>query len=96
VKSTAPPLALPGEQLIEWNGALRWLRSEAPAEQIRLAATQAGGHATLFRGNTRAPHGVFQPLAPALLKLHERLKQQFDPARILNPGRLYAEPTRII
>ena len=29
--SVAPPLALPGEQLIEWGGSLRWLASNADA-----------------------------------------------------------------
>ena len=31
------------------------------------------------------------PLAPALLKLQQRLKQQFDPHLIFNPGRMYPE-----
>ncbi|KAB2842968.1 MAG: hypothetical protein F9K47_07965, partial [Burkholderiales bacterium] len=30
-------------------------------------------------------------LSPVLLELHRRLKRAFDPARILNPGRMYAE-----
>ncbi|HSQ05619.1 MAG TPA: FAD-linked oxidase C-terminal domain-containing protein, partial [Burkholderiales bacterium] len=34
---------------------------------------------------------VFHPLAPGLMKLHQRLKRSFDPAGILNPGRMYAE-----
>jgi glycolate oxidase FAD binding subunit len=88
VKSTAPPMALDSEPLVEWGGALRWLKSAALAEEIRAAATQAGGHATLFRANEKSA-GVFHPLPPALMKLHQRLKQQFDPAGILNPGRLY-------
>ncbi|MBE7526286.1 MAG: hypothetical protein HS120_01065 [Burkholderiales bacterium] len=33
----------------------------------------------------------FHPLSPALLKIHQRLKQQFDPAGILNPQRMYTE-----
>ena len=32
---TAPPLALSGEQLIEWGGAQRWLCSALPAAQVR-------------------------------------------------------------
>jgi glycolate oxidase FAD binding subunit len=93
VKSTAPVLKLPGTTLIEWSGALRWLRAEASAETVRAAAVQAGGHATLFRGahcghGARAS-GVFHPLSPALATLHRKLKQTFDPAGILNPGRLY-------
>jgi glycolate oxidase FAD binding subunit len=88
VKSTTPPLAVPGNQLIEWGGGLRWLKSDANAAAVRAAAKAAGGHATLFRGGDRSA-GVFQPLSDGLLKIHRRLKQTFDPAGILNPGRLY-------
>jgi glycolate oxidase FAD binding subunit len=92
VKPTAPPLELPGAQLIEWGGALRWLRTDKDADPaaIRDAAARAGGHATLFRGGDRS-RGVFQPLAPALMQLHRNLKRVFDPAGILNPGRLYPD-----
>jgi len=90
IKSTTPPLNLSGDPLIEWGGALRWLASDLPAEVVRLAATNAGGHATLFRARGGlAP--VFQPLSPTLLALHRRLKQAFDPHGILNPGRMFAE-----
>ncbi len=34
---------------------------------------------------------VFPPLAPNLAALHRRLKHAFDPAGILNPGRMYAD-----
>jgi glycolate oxidase FAD binding subunit len=90
VSSTTPPLDLPGQQLIEWGGALRWLKSTADAKMIRDAAARSGGHATLFRGGERSG-GVFHPLAPALMKLHRNLKQAFDPAGIFNPGRLYPD-----
>jgi glycolate oxidase FAD binding subunit len=90
VKSTTPPLDLPGAQLIEWGGALRWLRSRAGTATIRDAAARAGGHATLFRGGDRS-QGVFHPLPPVLMKLHHNLKQAFDPAGVLNPGRLYPD-----
>jgi glycolate oxidase FAD binding subunit len=90
IKSTTPPLALPGEQLIEWNGALRWLKSDAPASVIRDAAARAGGHATLFRAADKSA-GVFHPLPPTLFTLHRKLKQAFDPAGIFNRGRLYVD-----
>jgi glycolate oxidase FAD binding subunit len=90
VPSVAPPLALPGEQLIEWGGSLRWLASNADARTIREAAAQAGGHATLFRATDKGA-GVFTPLAPALAKIHRNLKQAFDPAGIFNPGRMYPD-----
>jgi len=85
--SNAPPLPLPGRWLYEWGGALRWLHSNASADEIRTHAQRAGGHATLFRGGPR--DAVFQPLSPGLWALHRRLKQAFDPHGILNPGRLY-------
>jgi glycolate oxidase FAD binding subunit len=90
VKSTTPPLELPGAQLIEWGGALRWLRSRADPKTVRDAAARAGGHATLFRGGDKS-RGVFHPLSPVLMKLHRNLKQAFDPAGVFNPGRLYPD-----
>jgi len=88
--SRAPQIDLPGEQLIEWGGALRWLKSGADAASVRAAATNAGGHATLFRASDK-PAGAFAPLPPELARLHRELKKTFDPAGVLNPGRLYAE-----
>jgi glycolate oxidase FAD binding subunit len=88
--STTPSLVLPGTQLIEWGGALRWLKSDAPAETIRAAAAAAGGHATLFRAQDKSA-GAFQPVTPGLLAIHRKLKQTFDPAGIFNRGRLYAD-----
>lgn len=90
IKASAASVDLSGEQLIEWNGALRWLKTTASSAQVREAATQAGGHATLFRSNDKSG-GVFHPLPPALLRIHQRLKQTFDPAGIFNRGRLYGD-----
>ena len=88
--SKTAPLALPGEQLIEWGGAQRWLKSDAPAAALRDAAAQAGGHATLFRGDDKSA-GVLQPLPEPLMQIHRSLKRNFDPQGLFNPGRLYAE-----
>lgn len=88
--TVAPPLALPGEQMIEWGGALRWLKTTADAETIRSVAANAGGHATLFKGGDKSV-GVFQPLAPAVARIHRNLKQAFDPAGIFNPRRMYTD-----
>ena len=92
--SAAPPLQLPGAQLIEWGGALRWLATGADARTLREAARRAGGRATLFRGGTeeeRRAAGVFHPLEPALAKLHRSLKASFDPDGIFNRGRMYPD-----
>jgi len=88
--SVAPPLALPGEQLIEWGGSLRWLASNADARTIREAAAQAGGHATLFRAADKSA-GVFAPLLPAVATIHRNLKRAFDPAGIFSAGRMYPD-----
>ena len=88
VPPACEPLQLEGQSLIDWGGAQRWLKTDLPAGTIRASAEKAGGHATLFRGGDREGD-VFQPLPPALLALHQRLKQSLDPAGILNPGRMY-------
>lgn len=81
------PLSLPGEQLIDWAGAQRWLKSEA--QNIQSLAIELGGHATCFsHGASNTP---FQPLAPALLRYHRQLKAQLDPQGLFNPGRMSAE-----
>jgi glycolate oxidase FAD binding subunit len=88
--STAAVFALEGPQLLEWGGALRWLRSRADALEVRRFAAAAGGSATLFRASDRSS-GVFDDLSPMLAALHRRIKAQFDPNGIFNPGRMYPE-----
>lgn len=85
--STAQPLNLPGRQLIEWGGALRWVATDVDVDALRRNAVQMGGQATLFRGGDKTA-GAFHPLSPALLNIHKRLKQTFDPHGIFNPGRM--------
>jgi glycolate oxidase FAD binding subunit len=86
--ATSAAVALPGRQFIEWNGALRWLKTSVDAQAVRTLAARLGGHATLMRGADRSC-GVFAPLSDVLLRIHQGLKQAFDPQCIFNPGRLY-------
>ncbi|MBP7661926.1 MAG: glycolate oxidase subunit GlcE, partial [Burkholderiaceae bacterium] len=79
-----------GEPFIEWGGALRWYASQAPAASVREAAAAVGGTACLFRGGDKSV-GAFHPLTDAVARLHMRLKREFDPNRIFNPGRLYGD-----
>ena len=77
------------EQLIEWNGALRWIKSNQPLYD---KAETHNGHATLYPVNeNHSATDLFQPLQPGLIKIHQRMKQAFDPKNILNPGRLYTD-----
>ncbi|MCU0969666.1 MAG: glycolate oxidase subunit GlcE [Rubrivivax sp.] len=85
--ATAPVLALPGELLLEWGGAQRWLLSDAPEALVRAAAAQAGGHAMRWLGGAPG-EAVFAALPAPLDRIHRELKAAFDPDGILNPGRL--------
>jgi glycolate oxidase FAD binding subunit len=89
VPQKTKPLQLSGEQLIEWGGAQRWVVTSAPASLLREAAAQAGGHATVFRGDKRA--GAMAPLPPVQQRIQRELKDSFDPDRLFNPGRLYPD-----
>jgi len=86
----APAPNLPGRWWLDWGGAQRWLKTDAPAALIFDAARALGGHATLFRGGDRRGT-VFQPLSEPLARLHRQLKQAFDPRGVLNRGRLLAD-----
>jgi glycolate oxidase FAD binding subunit len=79
----------------DWSGGLVWAEvlptTDAGAADVRRVIATHGGHATLVRGAThvRAAVEVFQPLEAGPARLSRRLKSAFDPAGILNPGRMY-------
>ncbi|VAW52991.1 Glycolate dehydrogenase, FAD-binding subunit GlcE [hydrothermal vent metagenome] len=86
------------EQLLEWNGALRWINVSENSGDKNLHATaeKYNGHAQRYplknsMTNNKQITDIFQPLQPAALKIHKRLKQAFDPENILNPHRLYSD-----
>jgi glycolate oxidase FAD binding subunit len=87
VPQTAAPIKTPGEHLVEWGGAQRWVVTTAPAATLREAAARVGGHATAFRGGKSA--GVFAPLSLPLMRIHRDLRAAFDPEGVFNRGRLY-------
>jgi glycolate oxidase FAD binding subunit len=82
-------LDLEGQQLVEWNGCQRWLLTNENENELRKIVMRHGGHATLFRGNPDCEN-PYHPLSSTLFRLHQNLKQAFDPHSIFNPGRLYA------
>ena len=87
---------MPAQALYDWAGGLVWLEvspsADAGAADIRRVVASHGGHATLIRADAdvRASVDVFQPPNPVAERLTRGIKDAFDPARILNPGRMYA------
>jgi glycolate oxidase FAD binding subunit len=85
---------MPCRAFYDWSGGLVWLEvtptSDAGTADVRRVVATHGGHATLMRADlsVRAAVDVFQPLEPGVLKLTRRLKTTFDPAGVLNPGRM--------
>jgi glycolate oxidase FAD binding subunit len=96
--STGHQLALavrteaPAEAFYDWQGGLVWLRMHGGPDPttVRSLTKRFGGHATLVRASAadRAALAAFEPQPPALAALSARLKEQFDPKGILNPGRM--------
>jgi glycolate oxidase FAD binding subunit len=82
--------------LYDWGGGLIWLATradgDAEAARVRGAIAASGGHATLIRAGEPARAGipVFQPQDSGIAALTRRVKESFDPKRVLNPGRMYA------
>jgi len=88
--------ALDARLFYDWGGGLIWLstdpRGDAGAATIRAAVRAFGGHSMLVRApaEVRAMADVFEPQGGTLMRLTGGIKAAFDPAGILNPGRMYA------
>ena len=89
VRSSSPLPQVDGDWLIDWGGAQRWVHGDFDKDALSRLAESAGGHVSLYRGGDRRGE-VHHALPEALRSLHLRLKDAFDPDRILNPGRLYS------
>jgi glycolate dehydrogenase FAD-binding subunit len=101
--STAPAISYRLADLItsaaqmfyDWAGGLVWItmpfESEPEAAAIRTAVAKVGGHATLIRAaeSIRAVTDIFERESFGILALNKRVKESFDPQRILNPGRMW-------
>jgi glycolate oxidase FAD binding subunit len=85
------------EMFYDWGGGLVWLSlnlAEAGqtggAAEVRAAVRRAGGHATMIAApdNVRASAAVFDLEPGPLAALTQRIKANFDPRGVLNPGRM--------
>ena len=95
--SDAPAVAAriaPDAALYDWGGGLLWFRiaenADAGAAALRAAVDARGGHATLVRADapTRRAVPPFHPEKPPVAALSAGLRAKFDPAGVLNPGRM--------
>lgn len=82
-------LRLPGKRLIDWGGAQYWVKSDAGFEALSERVMPYGGYITGFGGRDQGARSDVPQ--DAVMKLNRRLKAAFDPAGILNPGRLLPE-----
>ena len=90
--------ALDAVWFLDWGGGLLWAAvaeaGDAGADAIRAALRgpdgRGTGHATLIKGSLalRGSVAVFEPQPAPLAALSRRVKDAFDPAHILNPGRM--------
>jgi glycolate oxidase FAD binding subunit len=89
---------LAGRCFYDWAGGAIWLEASAAPDahaaivRERLAAAVGrDGHATLISAPAavRAAIPPFQPQEPGLAALSARVKAQFDPHGLFNPGRMY-------
>ena len=92
--SVAPAsrLFLEDATVIDWGGGIRWLAD--PGYDPGKVLAGEDGHATLMkydRESLSSDIEIFQPLHEPLLSIHHKLKKQFDPAGIFNPGRMYRD-----
>lgn len=94
-QGAAVAAAIGAAHFFDWGGGLIWVallpEETDGAARVREAVDASGGHATLVRAPdpVREATDVFHPQPAALAALTARVKNSFDPKRILNPGRMY-------
>ena len=78
--------------IYDWGGGLVWLATpqtgDGGAAPIREATAQFKGDSMLLRGpeELRRAVPVFQPMAPTLTTLTEKMRASLDPHSLFNPG----------
>jgi glycolate oxidase FAD binding subunit len=90
---TVAVLPLPGlAPVLEWGGALRWVKAPAAqAQELRRVAAAAGGQAQLFRRAASAEAAwppFLHPMAEPLQRIAQGLRRQFDPAGVFGHARM--------
>ncbi len=84
--------AMPRADLVmDWAGGLVWALVDEDVD-VRVAMAEIPGHATLVRASeaAKARWGVFPPEPAPVAAISRGLRAKFDPAGVLNPGRMGA------
>ena len=89
--------------MMDWAGAQIWLRlpgadvADAMVDKTRQIALAADGRAVLVRApvDIRNRISVFQSEDAALARINAKIRANFDPAAILNPGRMMSSMASI-
>jgi glycolate oxidase FAD binding subunit len=81
------------EVVLDWGGALIWLSlpcgPDARSASLRaLLPPDAYAMLMVAPADIRARHPVFQPRPGAQMAIEDKVRQSFDPDRLLNPGRM--------
>ncbi|MGR8929230.1 MAG: glycolate oxidase subunit GlcE [Gammaproteobacteria bacterium] len=79
-------LPLSGQSLIDWGGALRWLKTDAPSDEVHRVLAKVGGYAVCFCGDNKKD---WFRLEANLSAMQQQLRAAFDPLSLFNPGRLW-------
>jgi glycolate oxidase FAD binding subunit len=80
--------------LVDWGGGLIWVGlrecSARDVDHLRELCQLRGGHTTLIKASEalRTECGVFEPLPKAIEDLNSRIRSNFDPHTVLNPGKI--------
>jgi len=81
------------EVVLDWGGALIWLSlpcgPDARSASLRaLLPPDAYAMLMVAPADIRTRHPVFQPRPGAQMAIEDKVRQSFDPDRLLNPGRM--------
>ncbi len=88
---TTPHIPSDHDTLIEWAGGQRWLRvpGNVNPRDMQNYARSLKGHATLYHTPDFTKRSLsFTEPDPVLANIQRKLKREFDPAGIFNPGRM--------
>jgi glycolate oxidase FAD binding subunit len=90
--TTSPRFDASDDTLIEWHGGQRWIKGANDAATLKSMALAKQGHASLFKGNNKAPQMLSSlsdnPLTQGLVIVQQRLQEAFDPSGVFATERL--------